>query len=69
MALRISNTVPKNDPGNNQPVLIEGFCHSSDTKPVEGIAGGSNLIEYDTGGWYFFNEETQAWSMMRMLKE
>ena len=48
---------------------VEGFCNNDDTKPVDGIANGSNLIESDTGDWYFFNEETKTWSKWRELKE
>ena len=48
---------------------VEGYCNSSDIKPTSGIANGSNLIETDTGNWYFFNESTKTWSKWRELKE
>lgn len=48
---------------------LEGNCNSTDTKPTKNVANGSNLIETDTGDWYFFNEETKTWSKWRELKE
>ena len=48
---------------------LEGYCNTSDEKPTKNIANGSNLIDTDTGGWYFFNEKTQTWSKWRELKE
>lgn len=63
--------VGKTEEGNKTTyyTYVEGFCNNDDTKPVEGIANGSNLIESDTGDWYFFNEKTKAWSKMRTIKE
>lgn len=40
---------------------FEGFCDSSEVKPTELVADGSQLIESDTGDWWFFNEKTQTW--------
>lgn len=48
---------------------LEGYCNTSDEKPTKNIANGSNLIDTDTGSWYFFNEKTQTWSKWRELKE
>lgn len=48
---------------------VEGYCNSDDSKPSQNIANGSNLIETDTGDWYFFNEKTKTWSKWRELKE
>jgi len=48
---------------------FEGYCNTSDEKPVKNVANGSNLIDTDTGDWYFFNEETKTWSKWRELKE
>ena len=48
---------------------FEGYCNTSDEKPVKNVANGSNLIDTDTGDWYFFNEKTQTWSKWRELKE
>ena len=62
--------VNKQNPNTTKYIqYVEGFCNSTDTKPVNGIANGSNLIESDTGDWYFFNEKTQTWSKWRELKE
>ena len=43
---------------------FEGFCEHSDIDklPTERVAGGSNVIESDTGDWYFFVESTKTWS-------
>lgn len=48
---------------------LEGYCNTSDEKPVKNVANGSNLIDTDTGDWHFFNEKTQTWSKWRELKE
>lgn len=40
---------------------IEGACNSSDTKPTDGVATGSVLIEVDTGKVFFYNGDTSAW--------
>ncbi len=40
---------------------FEGYCDSNETKPTELVADGSNLIETDTGDWYFFNEASKTW--------
>lgn len=39
----------------------EGFCLSSDTKPITDIANGSILVEIDTGKVFFFNEAGAVW--------
>ena len=41
--------------------LIEGACLSTDTKPTEGIANGSCLIEMDTGDKFMFDEANGEW--------
>lgn len=58
----------QNYPSLDAVTYIEGFCHSTDTKPMDRIATGSNIIEVDTGDVYFFDEETSAWSVMLSLK-
>lgn len=58
----------QNYPSLDAVAYIEGFCHSTDTKPTDRIATGSNIIEVDTGDVYFFDEETSAWSVMLSLK-
>lgn len=40
---------------------LEGVCLSGDTKPTEGIANGSKLIEMDTGTLYIYDEENSTW--------
>lgn len=40
---------------------VEGECLSTDTKPTEGIANGSCLIEMDTGDRFMFDEANGEW--------
>lgn len=40
---------------------VEGECLSTDTKPTEGIANGSCLIEMDTNKAYMFDEAGETW--------
>ena len=40
---------------------IEGACLSTDTKPTEGIANGSKVMEMDTSTMYMFNADANAW--------
>ena len=42
-------------------IRIEAACLSTDTKPTDGIANGSLVIEMDTGKIYAFNEAGSAW--------
>ena len=35
-------------------------CLSTDTKPTEGVAVNSLLLELDTGDFYYFNGESWA---------
>lgn len=59
----------QNLPSLDAVTYIEGFCNSTaDTKPTDRIATGSNIIEVDTGDVYFFDEETNTWSVMLSLK-
>lgn len=46
---------------NSETPYCEGFCLSTDTKPTDGIANGSILVEIDTGNVFFFNEEASTW--------
>ena len=64
-------TVGSIEDGNKTTYIeyVEGYCNTSDEKPIKNIANGSNLIDTDTGDWYFFNEETQTWGKWRELKE
>lgn len=40
---------------------IEGVCLTGDSKPTDGIANGSLVIEMDSGKIYAFNEAGSAW--------
>lgn len=40
---------------------VEGECLSTDTKPTEGIANGSCLIEMDTGDIFMFDGANEEW--------
>lgn len=42
--------------------LREGFCLHDDTKPTEGLATGSSLVEVDTGDAYLFDEVSGDWT-------
>ena len=46
----------------NEKSYIEGACLAADTKPTDGIANGSIIIEIDTGKLYMFNETGSAWA-------
>ena len=45
----------------NEKSYIEGACLSSDSKPTDGIANGSTVIEMNTGKIFMFNEAGSAW--------
>lgn len=49
--------------------FFEGYCDSQDTKPDKNVCEGSNLIETDTGDWYFFNERTKDWLLELNIQE
>jgi hypothetical protein len=36
-------------------------CLSTDTKPTENIANGSELLEMDTGKVYVFDRDNMTW--------
>lgn len=42
-------------------VYVEGDCLSGDTKPVNGIANGSLLMEMDTAKLYKFDATGKVW--------
>lgn len=42
-------------------VLVEATCLSSDTKPTDGIANGSIVLEMDTSTFYAFDEAGGEW--------
>ena len=39
----------------------EGVCLSTDTKPTDGWANGSKLIEMDTGKVFMYDEANGQW--------
>ena len=39
----------------------EGECLSTDTKPTDGWANGSKLLEMDTGKVFMFDEANSQW--------
>ena len=41
--------------------IVDGYCLSTDEKPVDGIANGSWIYEIDTGMFYCFDEENRKW--------
>ena len=70
MAIRIvSEKVLEVKDSGDVIVFLEGYCDSSDTKPTVNVAEGSNLIETDTGDWYFFNEPSGVWIKELTIQE
>lgn len=68
--LRITKSMEvQNLPSLDAVIYLEGFCLSSDEKPTERIATGSNIIEVDTGNVYFFDEVTSTWNFTLSIKE
>lgn len=55
----ISSTLLNSIPAGEQ--YIEGVCLSTDSKPTEGIANGSRLIEMDTGTIYYYDKDGEQW--------
>ena len=50
----------KDEQGNDLN-YIEGTCLSSDTKPTEGIANGSKLMEMDTATMHMWDAAGKQW--------
>lgn len=46
---------------NEGKIYGAGVCVSSDSKPTDNIANGSQLIEMDTGDVYMFDEAAETW--------
>ena len=65
--LRISYERLIQNPPNGNVRYIEGSCHSTDSKPTEGIATGSLVLEVDTAKIYAYDETTQEWGEMVAL--
>ena len=55
-------TVIKAHYAGNEKSYIEGACLAADSKPTDGIANGSIIIEIDTGKIFMFNETGSAWA-------
>lgn len=53
-------TLLNEDAEGNRKWYLEGHCLAADSKPTEGIANGSCLIEMD-GDVTFFDEENGEW--------
>ena len=58
--------------GEEEPVMryFEGFCGTDDISllPTVGVANGSNVIDADTGDWYFFSESDSTWNLYINIK-
>ena len=52
---------------DNGTVLVQWVGKSTETKPTENIALGSEAIEVDTGNYSLFDGEN--WNMMCSIKE
>lgn len=46
---------------DNEKVLVEIACLSTDSKPTAGIATGSLALEVNTGKIYAFDEVGESW--------
>lgn len=51
----------KTDPNGKALYYREGSCLSTDTKPTEGWANGSTLLEMDTKKVYVYDAENEVW--------
>jgi len=60
MTVRIMESTTYEDGKQN----VEVSCLSTDTKPTDGIASGSILLEADTGDLYVFNEDANTWNKL-----
>lgn len=49
------------DAYNQERVIVQAACLSTDTKPTDGIANGSVCIEMDTKKVFFFDEAASSW--------
>lgn len=55
-------TVIKAHYAGNEKSYVEGACLAADSKPTDGIANGSIIVEIDTGKIFMFNETGSAWA-------
>ncbi len=63
MSVRINKKVCQDDGA----FYIEGACLAADTKPVSNIAGGSIMLEVDTGDVYAYDEAGTQWKKICAL--
>ena len=47
---------------DNEKVMVEIACLSTDSKPTDGIATGSLALEVNTGKIYAFDEVGENWA-------
>ena len=47
---------------DNEKVMVEIACLSTDSKPTDGIATGSLALEVNTGKIYAFDEVGETWA-------
>lgn len=47
---------------DNEKVMVEIACLSTDAKPTDGIATGSLALEVNTGKIYAFDEVGETWA-------
>lgn len=70
--VRFTKEVPMQIDGQDF-MFYEGFCEHSDITnnflPTVNVIGGSNVIESDTGDWYFFVESLQEWQKRLTIGE
>ena len=52
----------KSEQVDNEKIMIEIACLSTDTKPEDGIATGSLALEVHTGKIYAFDEVGENWA-------
>ena len=52
----VKDSLYAHDSDGNEIHYIEGFCKSTDSKPVAKFVTGSKLTEIDTGDVYYFDE-------------
>ena len=52
----------KSEQADNEKIMIEIACLSTDTKPTDGIATGSLALEVNTGKLYAFDEVGENWA-------
>ena len=61
VSINLERWMGKTSPTGTSIYYREGECLSSDTKPTEGWANGSKLIEMDTSKIYIFDRQNTVW--------